>query len=88
LPSAGATGDELRDLAAYLAPHPTHLAYAGRLAAGRSIGSGLIEGSIKQLVNRRLKLTGARWTADHVGPLVELAALIDTPEWRTVWTAA
>jgi hypothetical protein len=75
-------------LAAYLGSHPTRLDYAGRLAAGRSIGSGLVEGSIKQLVNRRLKLTGARWRVDHVGPLVELAALIDTPDWPALWSAA
>ena len=85
---AGAAGAELYALAAYLASHPTHLDYAGRLAAGRSIGSGLVEGSIKQLVNRRLKLTGARWRVDHVGPLVELGALIDTPDWHTFWSAA
>lgn len=79
---AGAAGAELYALAAYLAPHPHRLGYADRLAAGRSIGSGLVEGSIKQLVNRRLKLTGARWRVDHVGPLVELGALIDTPDWQ------
>lgn len=85
---AGASGAELYALAAYLGSHPTRLDYAGRLAAGRSIGSGLVEGSIKQLVNRRLKLTGARWRVDHVGPLVELAALIDTPDWPALWSAA
>lgn len=85
---AGANGDELLALAAYLAPHPTHLGYAARLRAGRSIGSGLVEGSIKQLVNRRLKLTGARWRVDHVGPLVEFGALIDTPDWQAFWSAA
>ena len=84
----GASGEALYDLAAYLAPHPTHLGYADRLAAGRSIGSGLVEGSIKQVVNRRLKLTGARWRVDHVGPLVELAALIDTADWHDFWSAA
>ena len=84
----GATGDELRALAAYVGAHPTRVDYRGRLAAGRSIGSGLIEGSVKQLVNRRLKLTGAKWRVEHVGPLVELAALIDTPDWHAVWTAA
>jgi hypothetical protein len=85
---AGAGGDELRGLAAYFAAHPTRLGYASRLAAGRSIGSGMIEGSVKQLVNRRLKLTGARWRVEHVGPLVELAAVIDTPDWPALWTAA
>lgn len=87
LPS-GSSGDELRDLAGYLASHPTRLGYATRLANGRSIGSGLIEGSVKQLVNRRMKLTGARWRVEHVGPLVELAAVVDTPDWHDFWTAA
>jgi hypothetical protein len=85
---AGSSGDELRKLAGYLGSHPTRLSYAARLARGRSIGSGLIEGSVKQLVNRRMKLTGARWRVEHVGPLVELAAVVDTPEWQNFWTAA
>lgn len=85
---ADTSGEALIELAAYLAKHPTRLGYATRLAEGRSIGSGLIEGSIKQLVNRRLKQTGAKWKVANVGPLVELAALIDTPEWSALWTAA
>jgi len=85
---AGSGGDELRELAGYLGSHPTRLSYAARLARGRSIGSGLIEGSVKQLVNRRMKLTGARWRVEHVGPLVELAAVVDTPEWHDFWIAA
>jgi hypothetical protein len=85
---AGGSTDPLLALAAYLAKHPTRLGYAARLAAGRTIGSGLIEGSIKQLVNRRLKLTGARWRVEHVGPLIELAAVADTPDWHAFWTAA
>lgn len=83
-----ANGDPLIELAAYLAKHPTRLGYAKRLTDGRSIGSGLVEGSIKQLVNRRLKQTGAKWKVAHVGPLVELAALIETPDWNAFWTAA
>lgn len=47
-----------------------------------------MEGPIKQLVNRRLKLTGARCPVDRVGPLVELGALIDTPDWHAFWAAA
>ena len=78
----------MRGLAAYVAPHPEHLGYAGRLAEGRSIGSGQVEGAIKPLVDRRRKRTGARWRPEHVGPLVELVALIETPEWHEVWTAA
>ncbi len=83
----GSDGEPLRALAAYPLKHPTRLDHAGRLAAGRSIGSGLVEGAIKQVVNRRLKQTGAKWTGRHVGPLVELVALLDTPEWHALWTA-
>jgi hypothetical protein len=85
---AGAATDPLIDLAAYVAKHPTRLGYAQRLAAGRSIGSGAVEGAIKQQVNLRMKRTGARWRVEHVGPLVELRALSHTPEWQTLWTAA
>lgn len=48
----------------------------------------MIGGSVKQLVNRRMKLTGVRRRVEHVGPLVELAAVIDTTEWHDFWTAA
>ncbi|MFO0798992.1 MAG: hypothetical protein U0804_16110 [Gemmataceae bacterium] len=85
---AGATGEPLIDLAAYLLKHPTRLGYAARLAGGRGIGRGLVEGSIKQFVNRRLKQTGAKWKVRHAGPLVELAAMIETPEWNALWAAA
>ena len=86
--AAGVATDPLIDLAAYLAKHPTRLNYAERLAAGRSIGSGAVEGTIKQQVNLRMKRTGARWRVEHVGPLVELRALSHTPEWQALWLAA
>lgn len=82
---AGSGGEPLRALAAYIGPHPTHLNYADRLAGGRSIGSGQVEGAITPLVNRRLKRTGARWRPEHVGPLVELVALVDTPDGHEAW---
>lgn len=80
--------EPLLDLAAYAAKHPTRLGYAERLAAGRSIGSGAVEGGIKQLLNLRMKRTGARWRVEHVGPLVELRAASQTPVWQSLWTAA
>ena len=86
--AANASTDPLLDAAAYLAKHPTRLDYAERLAEGRSIGSGAVEGAVKQLLNLRMKRTGARWKVEHVGPLVELIALSETPEWDAIWTAA
>lgn len=71
----------------YLAGHRDRLSYAARLRRGQSIGSGLVEGTIKQRVNVRLKRTGARWRVEGVGPLVELLAMSDTPEWAEYWNA-
>ena len=69
----------------YLAGHRDRLHYAARVRRGQVIGSGLVEGTIKQRVNLRLKRTGARWRVEGVGPLVELLALSDTPEWAEYW---
>jgi hypothetical protein len=82
---AGGDGAALGEALNYFAGHQGRLNYALRLRRGQSIGSGLVEGSIKQLVNRRLKLTGARWKVEHVGPLVELCALASGPEWNAFW---
>jgi len=84
---AGVSTEPLVDLASYFAKHPTRLGYADRLAEGRSIGSGRVEGSIKQRINLRLKRTGARWRVEHVGPFVELIALADSPDWLPYWNA-
>jgi len=71
----------------YFAGHRGRLGYAARLRRGQSVGSGLVEGSIKQLVNLRLKRTGARWCVAGVGPFVEFVALADGPEWDEYWMA-
>jgi hypothetical protein len=82
---AGADGAALGSVLNYFASHQERLSYALRLRRGQSIGSGMVEGSIKQLLNRRLKQTGARWQAAHVGPFVELSALANGPEWQAFW---
>lgn len=82
---AGGDGAALGPMLNYLAGHQTRLNYVLRLRRGQSIGSGLVEGSIKQLLNVRLKQTGARWRVEHVAPLVELGALASGPEWETFW---
>jgi len=75
-------------VANYLAGHRDRMKYAARLRQGKSIGSGLIEGTIKQMVGRRLKQTGARSKTEHGAPFVELIGLSDCPQWETYWAAA
>jgi hypothetical protein len=81
----GGDGAALGGVLNYFAGHQTRLNYALRLRRGQSVGSGLIEGSIKQLLNKRLKQTAARWKVEHVGPFVELGALAAGPEWQAFW---
>ena len=71
----------------YFAAHRGRLGYAARLRRGQSVGSGLVEGSIKQLLNLRMKRTGARWRVAGVGPFVEFVALADSPGWDEYWMA-
>jgi hypothetical protein len=72
----------------YLSGHRDRMAYAARLYRGAPVGSGMIEGAIKQLVGRRIKQTGARWKADRVGPMVELISLGHTEDWDAYWSVA
>jgi hypothetical protein len=82
---AGGDGAALGAVLNYFAGHRSRVNYASRLRRGQSIGSGLVEGSIKQLLNVRLKQTGARWKVEHVAPLVELGALAAGSEWEAFW---
>jgi hypothetical protein len=84
MPSGG-SGAGLAKALNYFAGQKPRLGYAARLARGQAIGSGLVEGTIKQHLNRRLKQTGAKWRTAHVAPLVELGALAAGKEWQAFW---
>jgi hypothetical protein len=83
---AGGDGAALGEGLNYFAGQQDRLHYALRLRRGQSIGSGMVEGTVKQLLNKRLKQTGARWRVEHVGPLVEFGALAQGPEWNAFWS--
>ena len=70
----------------YFCGHRDRLGYMVRLVRGQAIGSGLVEGTIKQRINVRMKRGSARWLPQHVGPFVEMAALSDTGEWEEYWS--
>lgn len=76
----------LRNLEGYLAPHVDHLQYRQRLAEGRSIGSGQVEGACKHLIGRRLKQTGARWRIRRINRMAGLCCCLYSHNWNTYWT--
>jgi len=75
----------LDGLTAYLTSHVDHLNYADRLATGRSIGSGQIEGACKNMIGRRLKQTGARWKVRRVNRMAGLCANMYSQQWNLYW---
>jgi hypothetical protein len=80
----GAVAGQVRN---YFAGHQGRLGDAVRRHRGQAIGSGLVEGTIKELGNRRRKRTGARWQAGRVGRFVELLAMSRGPAWEEFWAS-
>jgi hypothetical protein len=78
----------LAELEQYLDHHADRLRYSERLAEGRVIGSGQVEGACKHWIGRRLKQTGARWRIDRANRMAGLCALKYSNQWHTYWSAA
>jgi hypothetical protein len=75
----------LDELEGYFWRQREHLGYAGRLARGQSIGSGLVEGACKQVVGRRMKQTGARWRVRRANRMATLCCTLHGDTWETYW---
>lgn len=70
----------------YLEPNVDSLWYRQRLAQGRPIGTGLIEGGCKTIVSNRLKLNSARWTPKHAEQMAALRCLDYSRLWSDFWS--
>ena len=77
----------LDGLMAYLSSHSDHLDYSSRLASGRPIGSGQVEGACKNLIGRRLKQSGARWRCRRVNRMAGLCAAMYGNNWDNYWNS-
>lgn len=77
----------LDELCTYLRPHIDHTPYRERLAAGQTIGSGLVEGACKNVIGRRLKNVGARWRPKRAERMAALCCAIYSDQWNAYWSA-
>lgn len=68
----------------YFSKHLGRLNYAERLASGRAIGSGCVEGQAKTL-GLRLKRRGARWRKANVRPMASLVCVRYSSQWDAYW---
>jgi len=72
---------------AYFARLTTRLNYAERLASGRAIGSGAVEGQAKTL-GLRLKARGARWCKKNVRSMATLVSVRHSDQFDAYWAIA
>lgn len=74
-------------LVGYFSKHVSRLNYRERLASGRAIGSGAVEGQAKTL-GLRFKSRGARWCLANVRPMASLVCVRNSVQWDAYWTHA
>lgn len=75
----------LKKLLVYLSDNRDRMWYRQRLAAGRPIGSGLIEGGCKTILGARLKLNSARWQPRRAERMGSLRCLQYSDLWDSYW---
>jgi len=69
----------------YFRGNAGRLNYCDRLADGRVIGSGLIEGACKNLVGLMLKQTGACWRLDRANRIACICGVLYSHQWENAW---
>jgi hypothetical protein len=79
------TGEQRAAALAYLEPRLPQLQYPTFRAAGYPIGSGIVEGANKVVVEARLKGSGMHWAPDHVDPMLALRTIVCADRWEEAW---
>ena len=86
---AAATNQKSRDaldgLIGYLSHNRDSLWYRTRLAEGLPIGSGLVEGTCKNMIGKRLKLNNPRWRVPRAENMAALRCLHYSKLWESFW---
>jgi len=81
----GAKKHCLEQVIGYLERNRKHMRYEICLAKGYPIGSGVIEGACRNLINDRLELTGMSWTLKGAERVMRLRAVNINKDWEYFW---
>jgi hypothetical protein len=79
--------DALEALITYLSENRDSLWYRTRLAEGLPIGSGLVEGTCKNTIGKRLKLNSARWRVRRAEHMAAIRCLHYSELWEPYWAS-
>jgi len=82
---SGAKRHCLEQVIGYLQRNRKHMRYEICLAMGYPIGSGVIEGACRNLINDRLELTGMSWTISGAESVMRLRAVHINKDWDLFW---
>jgi hypothetical protein len=77
--------DALDALIGYLTHNRDSLWYRTRLAEGLPIGSGLVEGTCKNMIGKRLKLNNPAWLVPRAVNMAALRCLHYSKMWDAYW---
>lgn len=69
----------------YFVNNRDRMRYDKYLAMGLPIGSGVIEGTCKNLINDRMERSGMRWSPDGAEAILKLRSLHLTDLWNDFW---
>jgi len=69
----------------YLLNHKHYLRYDQYIAAGFPVSSGVIEGTVRHLVNDRMAITGAHWRLRSAEAVLRLRALRCSGDFEAYW---
>ena len=75
----------LNQVIGYLERNRKHMRYEICLARGYPIGSGVIEGACRNLINDRLELTGMSWSLQGAESMMRLRAVHINKDWDAFW---
>lgn len=82
---SGAKKHSLEQVIGYLEGNRKHMRYEICLAKGYPIGSGVIEGACRNLINDRLELTGMSWTLRGAESVMRLRSVHINKDWDAFW---
>ena len=77
--------EALDDLIAYVAPNLDRIDYASYREHGMQIASGAMESLHRVASQMRLKLAGARWTAERAIAVLNLRLMLLADRWDAFW---
>ena len=80
----GAARDRQRALLSYYQNNKERMQYGSFRRQGYLIGSGPIEGAIRNVIQQRLKLSGQRWTISGAQQIANLRVTEKSHQWHKV----